>query len=425
MTEELLQYLWKFRLYKPGLYSTYDGQALEIIHPGLHNFDSGPDFFNAKVKIGDTLWAGNVEIHQNSSDWNRHGHHTNKAYDNVILHVVAQNDTEVRNSSGIVIPAWELPVEQYHLRNYESLLKNHHWIPCEPFLNQVNKLEVNNWVERMTIEKLETKMVVIRQMLNQYRNDWDEVFYVLLVRNFGFGINGQPFELLARHTPWKIVLKNNDKLIRLEALFLGQAGFLSDLIYEDDYVRALHQEYCFLSQKYQLNLVPQFHWKFLRLRPSNFPTIRLVQLAQLFYQSNAFFSRILATGDIESLVRLFSVEASEYWNNHYRPGAESINQSKHMGKSSVDLLIINTIIPLVFAYGKLRDNDSFCEKALNWLDSMKAENNTIINGWRRIGISAENASQSQGLVFLKQQYCLHHRCLHCRIGHLVISKRAE
>lgn len=423
MTEELLHYLWKFRLYKPGLYSTHNGQSLEIIHPGLHNTDSGPDFFNAKVKIGDTLWAGNVEIHQKSSDWNKHGHQTNKAYDNVILHVVAQNDADVKNSAGIIIPSWELPIEHSHIKNYELLQKNHSWVACAPFLNQVHQLEINSWIERMTIEKLETKMEVISQMLHQYKNDWDEVFYVLLVRNFGFGINSQPFEQLARQTPWKTVLKNSDHLMRLEALFLGQAGFLSDLVYEDDYVQALQAEYRFISQKYHLNQVLQHHWKFLRLRPSNFPTIRLAQLAKLFHNKNASFSRILSTGKIESLIEMFNVEASEYWNSHYRPGAESANQAKNMGKSSIELIIINTIVPLLFAYGKLRDNDEFCRKALSWLESLKPENNNILNGWHKAGINAQNASQSQGLVFLKQSYCQHRKCIHCRIGHLVISKK--
>jgi hypothetical protein len=423
MTEELLQYLWKFRLYKPGLYSTNYGQPLEIINPGLHNTDAGPDFFNAKIKIGDTLWAGNVEIHQKSSDWNRHGHQTNKAYDNVILHVVSQNDADVMNSSGTTIPAWEMPIEKSHLENYESLLKNHSWVACAPYLSMVHQMEITNLIERMTIEKLQNKMEAIQHLLNHYKNDWDEVFYVLLVRNFGFGINSQPFEQLARQTPWKTVLKNNENPISLEALFLGQAGFLSDLVHEDDYIQTLQLEYRFLAQKHNLSPIAQHHWKFLRLRPSNFPTIRLAQLAQLFHKNTSLFSRILATNTIESLLGIFNINASEYWNTHYRPGAESNDEPKHIGKSSAELLVINTIIPLLFAYGKLRDSDAHCQKALNWLEALKPEQNNIIKGWAKIGIKATNAAQSQGLVFLKQNLCLHRKCLHCRIGHLVISKK--
>ena len=423
MQEQFLHYLWKYRLYKPGLYSTTQGEPLEIIHPGLHNTDSGPDFFNAKIKIGDTLWAGNVEIHQKTSDWNRHGHQTNAAYDNVILHVVAQHDLEVANSSGVLIPSWEMPIDDRPLKNYETLLKNQNWIACAPYLEKINPLELYNWIERMTIEKLEGKIAIIRQMLEQYQNNWDEVFYLILVRNFGFGINSQPFEQLARNTPWIIILKNNDNLPRLEALFLGQAGFLSNLIYEDDYVQLLQREYKFLTKKYHLTALPQHHWKFLRLRPSNFPTIRLVQLARLFYNGNISFSRVLQVASKEDLTVLFTIEAGDYWNTHYRPGAESANHTKHLGKSSVELLLINTIVPMLFAYGKLRGYESLCNQAISWLESTKPESNNIIHGWNKSGIIANHAGHSQGLVYLKQQYCQHRKCLHCRIGHLVISKQ--
>jgi len=424
MQEQFLHYLWKYRLYKPGLYATSQGEPLEIIHPGLHNTDSGPDFFNAKIKIGDTLWAGNVEIHQKTSDWNRHGHQTDAAYDNVILHVVAHHDAEVTNSSGALIPSWEIPIDNSHLKNYEALLKNQNWVACAPCLEKVNPLELYGWIERMTIEKLESKVDIIRRMLEQYQNNWDEVFYLMLVRNFGFGINSQPFEQLARNTPWLIVLKNNDHLPRLEALFLGQAGFLSDLIYEDDYIQILQREYKFLNKKYHLTQLPQHHWKFLRLRPSNFPTIRLVQLAKLFHKGNISFSRILQTRCRESLVELFNVDAGDYWDTHYRPGAESANHTKHLGKTSIELLMINTLVPVLFAYGKLRGNDNYCNQAINWLESTKPESNNIIQGWYKLGIKADHAGHSQGLVYLKQNYCQHKKCLHCRIGHLVISKKS-
>lgn len=422
MTEELLHYLWKFRLYKPGRYSTCNGLPLEIIHPGLHNTDSGPDFFNAKIKIGETLWAGNVEIHHKSSDWERHEHHLNKAYDNVILHVVIQNDGSTKNSSGIEIPVWEMPIEQIHLKNYDTLLKNQNWVPCAHGIDKVNQLEIHSWIERMIVEKLEKKVTAIQQLLHQSQNNWDEVMYIYLVRYFGFGINNQPFEQLARQTPWKTVLKNNDNLLRLEALFLGQAGFLSHLVHEDDYVQRLQKEYQFLVKKYQLVSIPQHQWKFLRLRPSNFPTIRLVQLAKLFHNRNSFFSNTMNAENIAQLIELFNVESSEYWQTHYIPGKQSSFQRKQLGKTSVDLLMINSIIPIMFAYGKLRNDDTLCSRALSFLETIKPESNSITKGWSKLGITVNNALQSQGLVYLKQTYCHLKRCLHCRIGHMVISK---
>lgn len=422
MTEELLHYLWKFRLYKPGLYSTCNGLPLEIIHPGLHNTDSGPDFFNAKIKIDNTLWAGNVEIHHKSSDWERHEHHLNKAYDNVILHVVFQNDASTKNSAGIEIPTWEIPIESIHLKNYEALLKNQNWIPCAHGIANVNQIEIQSWIERMVVEKLENKVTVIRHLLQQSQNNWDEVLYIYLVRSFGFGINNQPFEQLARQTPWKTVLKNNDNLLRLEALFLGQAGFLSHLVHEDEYVQSLQKDYQFLANKYQLASISQHQWKFLRLRPSNFPTIRLIQLAKLFHNSSSLFSSILNIENKAQLMELFNVEGSEYWNTHYRPGIQSPFQKKQLGKVSVDLLIINSIIPVIFAYGKLRNNEILCNRAVNFLEDIKPESNSIIKSWSKLGININSAFQSQGLVYLKQTYCHNKRCLHCRIGHLVISK---
>ncbi len=421
MSEELLQYLWKYRLYKPEIYKTCDGQVVEIINPGVHNFDSGPDFFNAKIKIGGTLWAGNVEIHNKSSDWNKHGHNLNKSYDNVILHVVTINDEPTFNSSKIKVPVWQMPLEPSYINNYQSLIANKE-IPCGKSLSQINQFEISNWIERMTIEKLEIRVDLIRQMLNQYKNNWDEVFYILLVRNFGFGTNSQPFEQLAKLTPWKIITKTNKNLYNLEALFLGQAGFLSKKDFLDEHIKNLQTEYEFMSKKYNITGVSSHHWKFLRLRPSNFPTLRLAQLSNLFFLNKIPFANILDCQTIDELINLLNVKASSYWDTHYRPNVESPYQPKQIGKTSSELIIINTIAPLLFAFGKIRDNNIYCQNALQFLEALKPEKNKIISGWSKFGITVLNAFQTQGLLHLNKNFCLHYKCIHCRIGHLVISK---
>ena len=423
MTEELLHYLWKFRMYKPELYKTHDGQSMEIINTGIPNNDAGSDFFNAKIKIGETLWAGNVEIHIKSSDWNRHGHQNDKAYDNVILHVVAEHDTPVKTSSGAVVQTWIMPIEQWHIDNYNSLIRAEDNIPCSHNLKNIEPFEITAWIERMAIEKLENKTAHIRQLLDNCTNDWDNVFYIMLARNFGFGLNSEPFEQLARQTPWTIVLKNIDNIKTLEALFIGQAGFLDDLMYEDKYIQDLCDEYRFLKHKYNLTPIPQHQWKFLRLRPFNFPTIRLMQFVQLIYNHKLSADVVINEENIKSIHKLLKIKPSTYWETHFRPNVESPQSKKELGESSKDLIIINTIIPFLFAYGKLRGNEKQCDKAFLWFQSLKPERNSILNSWKESGIVADNALQSQALIHLNRSYCVLRKCLTCRVGHLVISKK--
>jgi hypothetical protein len=422
MTEDFLHYLWKYKLYKPGLYSTSEGESLEIIHPGLHNSDAGPDFFNAKIKIGDTLWAGNVEIHVKASEWHRHAHDTDKAYDNVVLHVVTVNDAPASTSTGRVIPVWEMQFDNAMIDRYIRLQQNGDMIPCSPFLKNISAFDMDSWLGRMMIEKLERKVEVVQKLLAACKNDWDEVFYVMLLRNFGFGLNGEPFEQLARQTPWRILLKNADDLLRLEAILLGQGGFLSELLPADEYVKTLQKEYQLLKQKYGLKPIPMHNWKFLRLRPTNFPTIRLVQLAWLFHMGNISLDKVTGITSLHELTDLLAVSPKGYWLTHYRPGAESPQKSKKMGDTSRSLIVINTLAPLLFAYGRLRGDEIYCDRAIEWLDAMKPESNSVIDRWNESDIKALNASQSQALVYLNHNYCKIRRCLHCRIGHQVISK---
>jgi len=422
MSEDFMHYLWQFRLYQPGLYTTTQGESLEIIHPGIPNTNSGPDFFNAKIKIDGTLWAGNVELHLKASDWFRHHHETDKAYNNVILHVILENDDIAITASGRPPVAWQMPIEETMRNKYLQLYFSSDWVACAPHLQNLSAFNLSIWLERILVEKLEYKMKRIDALLHSTQNNWDEVFFILLCRNFGFGINGDPFERLARNTPWTIIQKNRDDIIRLESLFLGQAGFLSNLIEEDEYTAILSREYKILTNKYNLKAIEPHHWKFMRLRPSNFPTIRLMQLAALFHKGTLTLDKVLTAETVEQLTAITEVPLSGYWQNHYRPNVNSKKTIKNLGKNSRQLIVINTLVPISFAYGRYHDQQSLCQKVLQWLYLLPPEQNALISRWQKQGIQPINAAQTQALVHLKQAYCQHKKCLHCKIGHIVLSK---
>lgn len=423
MNEEFLQFLWRYKYYKPGIFFTDRNQQMEVIHPGLPNSNSGPDFFNAKVKLDDVLWAGNVEIHLNASDWYNHKHHLDSLYDNVVLHVVLNNDKEIKNSAGRVIPCWEMEIPENMMNEYQALRKHEGWIACENKIGSVSRFEMDAWIERMLIEKLEQKVSGIEMMLESCQNDWKQVFFVVLSRNFGFGLNGEPFEQLARQLPWQYIQKNADSPVKLEALMLGQAGFLEVLLHEDKYVQTLVREYRLLKHKYALQPMLAHLWKFLRMRPGNFPTVRLVQLAALISGNPFLFDKLLSCETLAEARKLLEVQPSEYWHNHYRPGIESPPKSKRIGKQTIDLIIINTVVPMLFAFGRLRGNSVLLQRALDWLSELPAEKNSVVDGWARpsIGIKAQSSAQSQGLVYLKRNYCDLRKCLSCRIGRGVLS----
>jgi len=423
MNEDFLHYLWQYKCYKPGLFITDQEHYMEVIHPGLPNSDAGPDFFNAKIKLDGVVWAGNVEIHKKASEWYQHQHNQDPRYDNVILHVVLHNDKEVKTSSGRCIPCWELEIPEDVLRDYQLLHSSKGWVACEGFIHTLPRFEIDAWIERMLVEKLEKKVDGIGNLLKSYCNDWKQVFLIVLARNFGFGLNGDSFEQLARNIPWQIILKNADAPDKLEALFLGQAGFLDGLIHEDEYIRKLSGEYDLIRHKYGLIPMSSHRWKFLRMRPGNFPTIRLVQLAALISGNAFLFDNLLDCRGLAEARKLLTATPSEYWRMHYRPDVSAPLKSKRIGKQAVDLLILNTVVPLFFAYGKLRGNASLQERALEWLSLMPPEKNSVVNGWGRksIGIKATSSADSQGLVYLKKYYCDHKKCLSCRIGHRVLS----
>ncbi|MFW6043713.1 MAG: DUF2851 family protein [Marinilabiliaceae bacterium] len=425
MSEEFLHFIWQHKLYNPGVFYTSQDQLLEVIDPGLHNRNAGPDFFNAKIKLDGILWAGNIEIHKFASEWFRHGHQNDPLYDNVILHVVVHHDENAYSSKGRVLPVWCMDIDDAIEARYRSLYDHRGWIACEKKVSAVPTIEFNSWIERMLAEKLEQKTSEIEKLLQRYNNDWEEVFYVVLARNFGFGLNGEPFERLARQTPWRIVGRNADSQVKLEALFLGQAGFLDKLVCDDEHTALLGREYAVLRQKYGIEPLPEYVWKFLRLRPVNFPTIRLVQMAALFASSPSLFNAFLECEMLARVRELLRVSPLSYWDHHYRPGVVGKKRTKMLGRQAMDLIIINTVVPFFFAYGRLRGRASLEQKAIDWLTEMPPESNTIVKNWEhfRNGKVVPSAAESQGLVYLKRNYCDHQKCLYCRIGQMIIAHK--
>lgn len=421
MKEEFLHYIWKYKLYQNKNLKTQNGEKIEILNSGIHNFDSGPDFFNSKVKIGDTVWAGNIEMHIKSSDWILHKHHNNKAYDNVILQVVLINDKDILRTTGQIIPTLEIEFDKELLNNYESLIKNESWIPCRDYLPAVDSFIIQNWLEKLTIERLEQKSVRIMELLKLVNNSWEIAFYYHLARNFGFKLNADPFELLAKSLPLSYIAKHKDNLFQIEALLFGQAGFLNEES-DDEYFLNLRKEYLYLQKKFQLKPIEKHLWKFLRSRPVNFPTIRIAQFARLIYKSTALFSKIIETKNVSEYYELFIAKPSLYWDSHYVFNKESVSKSKTLGKSAVDIILINTVVPFLFIYGKSKGISELQENAINLLENIKAEKNSIITNWEDLNIKSLNAFDTQALIQLKNNYCNEKKCLNCQIGNYIIRK---
>jgi len=423
MTEEFLQFLWGNRLcYQAGL-KTVRGKDIQIIHPGIPNFDAGPDFFNAKIKIEETLWAGNVEIHIREKEWYSHGHHNDPAYDNVILHVVQEKNRGTVNSKGRTIPVWEMKYSDALLYNYNNLLAKRSFVSCEEFLPAISSFEFEQWLERVLVERIESKSYDIERYLNFAKKDWNEVFYILLARSFGFGVNGEPFEMLARNLPFRILLKHSDDLFQLEALLMGQAGLLGEGNKNDEYTDRLRSEYDFLSHKYGLKSLDRGVWRFLRLRPSNFPTIRLAQFAMLMHKFHGSFDPIVNNPQLKRMEEMLEVGVSEYWKSHYRPGKISARISDRvLGQDSARRIIANSIVPYIYVFAKNKGDNGLQDKALDILTALPPEKNSIVNMWAEKVFKAKDEGQAQALIYLKNYYCNHKKCLSCRIGRKIIVK---
>jgi hypothetical protein len=415
--EEFLQYIWENRLFIFDNLKTKKGETLEIITVGKRNTDSGPDFFNAKIKIDDTIWVGNIEIHKKASDWNVHNHRVDKAYDNVILHVVEIPDQAIFRSNDEEIPVFELKYPEFFKRNYQNLLDAKTWIACENQFYKIDPIILQLGFNRLMIERLGNKTDDILIRLQQNNNDWNTTFYQILARMFGFKVNAIPFEILAKSLPLEVLAKHKSSLFQIEALLFGNSGLLNNQLLGDDYFINLRNEYSFLYKKYQLKGIESHLWKFMRLRPGNFPTVRISQFAALIYRSHGLFSKILEVEDLGELKKLFKVEASEYWNEHYNFNKKSTRNSvKELGETSVDMLIINVVIPFLFVYGEKQNKEYLKNRALEFLEQLPPEVNSIIEKWGKLGVNSRSAFESQALLQLKNKYCDQKKCLNCQIG---------
>jgi hypothetical protein len=424
MREEFLHYVWLYKQYNQTNLKTHCGQSVEIIHPGVPNTNAGADFFNAKIKLNGTLWAGNIEVHKKASDWYGHQHHTDKKYDNVILHVVDSFDKETFSSSGESIPTLVLQYYSSVYERYDQFISNGHWLRCSDKLHLVNKFELKLWFQRLVVERLESKEDMVVRVLESTKYDWDEAFYRLLFRGFGFGINGDVFERLAKSTPLKIILKYTDQVELIESLLLGQAGFL-ERAFDDEYMVRMDKHYAFLKNKHHLIPLEDHLWRFLRIRPTNFPIIRISQLSHLLVKLKGCFGKMLNEEDLSKIEHFLSVGVSSYWELHYLPDKAAKKNKKKLGETSKKLLIINVLIPFLFAKARMFGSDKEEGRVFKWLSEILPEKNSIIDVWVENEIMPINAGDSQALIYLSNQYCKLKKCLQCRIGHqlLVINRK--
>jgi len=424
MTEAFIYYLWKYQLFTAPLF-TMDGEEISVLKPGFQNTDSGPDFFNARIKIDKTIWVGNVEMHIRASDWYRHHHDSDAAYNNTILHVVFQCDKEVKTQDGQVLQCLELAdnFDNNSLRRYEYLLHNKNWIACETSLNEFPDFEWKNWLERLVVERLERKSLFVEELLEQTNNDWEKAFFITIAGYFGQRINKLPFQILARSIDIKILAKHKDQPFQIEALLFGQAGML-EKDKGSDYQKRLIREYEFLAAKYKLTPMPAHLWKYMRLRPAAFPDIRIAQLAQLISHNDFLFSRMLEIKDGKKLQDLFLAQASKFWDEHYRFDVTSAKRAKKLGQLSRDGIIINAVIPFLFVYGKLHAQQVYTDLALDLLSQISAEKNNITKKYAELAKPVANALESQALIELKQSYCDFKKCLSCSVGHYLLRKNA-
>lgn len=417
--------MWKNQFFDGRSLCDREAGSIGVITPGVYNRDSGPDFFNTRLIIGGTEWAGNTEIHVNASDWYRHGHHIDHAYDNVILHIVYNEDADVYTASGRRLITIRLVFDPVLWENYLDFMNNPSPLPCSGLIGLTDGFRIKHWLWSIAVERLERKHDDIREILSKTGNDWEETLYRLVTRYFGFRVNTDPFGMLAARLPLKIIRKHSDQLIQVEALLYGTAGLLDEALFReavnDSYYLLLLREYRVLRAKYSLQPVDGWLWKFHRLRPANFPTVRLSQLAALLSHSDGLFSRVLGCSDRESLRALLSVSASSYWNNHYQFGREVPPVAGRAGRQSADLLIINAIVPLLFVYGKVRQQQEWCDRAVEILDSLPPEKNSVVTDFTRAGLKPESAFASQALLELRNMRCRYHRCLDCTIGSSLIA----
>jgi hypothetical protein len=429
MKEEFLHYIWKYQKFISGRLISSNGEEVRVIVVGQHNLNSGPDFFNSQLYIGSQLWAGNVEIHIKASDWFVHHHEVDQAYDNVILHVVWENDSEIYRKDGTTIPTVEIEnnISPYTISSYKNLFsKKHKWINCENDYGHVEDFVHKAWLERLFVERLERKSEAIMEQLEKNNNHWESLLFQLLCKNFGLKVNGDAFLSIAQSVDFSRIQKCNHNQQDLESLLFGQAGFL-DVDKEDGYFIKLQNNFAFLKYKFNLQDSTALPSKFFRLRPRNFPTIRLSQLASLYSKKRQLFSEVIfdpssnnSVKDLSEFYTIFDVSASEYWDTHFNFGVVSARRKKKLSEKFIDLLILNTIIPIQFCYAKQMGKD-VSEVLLKLASSISSEENSIIRKYNELKPNVISAFESQALLQLKSEYCNKMRCLDCAVGNAIIK----
>lgn len=416
MMEYLLHYVWKHLLDRSHDMVTHDGRKVRVIDPGLRNTDAGPDFFNAKINIDGTVWVGNVEIHDKSSDWYAHGHDGDRAYDNVILHVCKVVDRPIVRGDGEEIPQLVLDVPPHVMMNYEDLKRAEMVPACFRIVESLPTLVKHSWLSSLAVERLKAKTDSIFARLERFGGNWEDVFFISLARNFGFGVNGDSFERWASQLPYRAMDKHRDSLRQIESFMFGVSGLLGDGT-ADEYQSGLLDEYSYLRHKFSLPEMPDFSWKLLRMRPGNFPHVRIAQLASIYQSSPSLFSKVLDCILLDEFRGLFKRGTSDYWHTHYTFGRETAGGKRQLSNRSADLVIINTVVPFLYAYGMHVGAEAFCDKATRLLESVDAEDNYMIRNWERAGLHPENAMDTQALIQLSREYCEKRKCFFCRFGY--------
>jgi hypothetical protein len=423
MNEKLLHFIWKHQYFNLQSLTTVQGDPLEIIQPGMLNHNQGPDFSEGRIRVNETTWVGNIELHVLASDWNRHHHDSDPNYRNIILHVVWVNDRP--QTERPVLPLLELQprVSNFLLLQYREMMNQVQFIPCEKHISDIHQLAWINWKERVLVERLERKAARVINLLQQSNYHWEETLWWMIAKNFGGKINGDAFEKLARSIPLNVLARHKSQLHQLEAILFGQAGLL-DSQFQEPYPNMLKKEYKLLMKKYKLPQ-PLIAFQYLRMRPVNFPSVKLAQLAVLIQQSSHLFSRIRDSNQLDEITSLLEVTANDYWHYHYRFDEVGSYHVKKSGKEMIDNLMINTIIPLLYAFAQHVNQPLPARRALNWLLQIEAEKNALLTGWKQLGMAVKNAADSQALIELKTRYCDRKRCLECAVGNQVLKGTSD
>lgn len=422
--EQLLQFIWQQGLYEKHALRTTDGRPVQVLRPGRIQQHSGPDLEGAEIRIDGQLWHGTVEVHIRASEWNSHGHQYDPAYGNVVLHVVYEHDAEVRTHGGRLLPTVELMprISSERIAMHQALMRGQGFVPCARQLPGMDHVLTGPWLERVLVERLERKTAAVEHLYAQLGRDPSATLYHLLARAFGMQVNAEPFAMLANALPLRIVQRYRDDAMRTEALLFGQAGMLQ-VDHVDDHPRQLQREHALLQRMHGLRPMPLAAWKFGRMRPLNLPTVRIAQFAQLIARCDGSFADLLQATRADQLYALFEVSAGDYWTTHFTFDRPSRAQPKHLGRIAAQHLIINALVPTLFALGRLQGRQVLCDRAMDILEQLPAEHNSLLDGWSILGLKADTAARGQALVELRNSYCVQKRCMECSIARQLLRSQ--